>query len=514
MTVASSSGATTADGMGAGSMTKMIGRVHLEAIEKRGISPETAVKLGLYTGRSDDGEVVPDQNGNILVFPYQHRGVVVAEKYLGPQKRFWQRAGGRRTFWNSDVLDDPSLESVIHPLIITEGEFDAIAAIDCGFPFSVSVPDGAPAVKAGDDPGNLPAIDPTQEQIGKFEFLWNNRERLKRIARFIIAVDSDPPGQRLAAELVRRLSAARCAFVEYPAACKDINDVLMKYGREMVATVLQGARPYPVRGLYRLDDYPDLPPLPTHSTGWRSVDRHLRLFAGEFMVVTGIPSMGKSTWVLNLLVNIFHNEGWRSAIFSPEMPTVPHLRDKLRRIIGGCRADEFIQNAFVFIDSDPTGHDVDDNFDLGWILDKATDAVLRHGVRVLLIDPWNEIEHARKREETTTDYIARSIRQIKRFARQYDVAVIVIAHPTKDVNDKGKARVPTLYDVEGSAAWFNKADHGVCIHRPDPYADEASIYVQKVRFDETGEKGEVRMSFNRATARYFALDDKRSEEAA
>ena len=33
---------------------------------------------------------------------------------------------------------------------ITEGEIDAITAIECGFPLSVSVPDGAPAENAKD----------------------------------------------------------------------------------------------------------------------------------------------------------------------------------------------------------------------------------------------------------------------------------------------------------------------------------------------------------------------------
>jgi twinkle protein len=299
--------------------------------------------------------------------------------------------------------------------------------------------------------------------------------------------------------------------VDYPAGCKDLNDVLMRYGAERVAATLNEVRQYPVRGLYRLRDYPALQALPTFSTGWETVDRHLLVFVGEFMVVTGIPGMGKSTWVLNLLINLFRRYQWRSAVFSPEMPVVPHLRDKLRRIVDDANADDanadqLIDEAFVFIDADPTGESDDGDFDLAWLIDKATDAVLRDGIRVLVIDPWNEVEHARRREETTTEYISRSIRQLKRFAREYGVAVIVVVHPTKDVNDKGSVRVPTLYDVDGSAAWFNKPDHGVCIHRPDPYRDETSIFAQKVRFEKTGEKGEVRMAFNRRTSRYSALN--------
>jgi twinkle protein len=129
---------------------------------------------------------------------------------------------------------------------------------------------------------------------------------------------------------------------------------------------------------------------------------------------------------------------------------------------------------------------------------------------MLLIDPWNEIEHARKPGESTTEYIGKSIRQIKRFARQYEVAVIVIAHPVKDINEKGRVRVPNLYDIEGSAAWANKADHGICVHRPDPYRDETSIFVQKVRFEETGEKGEIKMAFDRRSGTYGPLQEQQA----
>ena len=208
-----------------------------------------------------------------------------------------------------------------------------MTAIDCGFPVTVSVPDGAPPVRDGEDPDQVAAPDPTHEHTGKFEFVWNNRERLQQIKRFIIASDADLPGRRLAAELVMRLSASRCFFVTYPEDCNDLNEVRTRHGPEAVAAVLSGARPYPVRGLYTLEDYPETEAVRTFSTGWPTLDRHLQVFAGEFMVITGIPGRGKSTWLLNLLCNFAALHGWRFAVFSPEMPTVPHLRDKLRRIL-------------------------------------------------------------------------------------------------------------------------------------------------------------------------------------
>lgn len=500
--------ATIADGPEESSST--IGATHLRWLtEERRIDPETAARFGLYTARWDNEreEAIPDPNGNILVFPFRDHGRTVAEKYRAPNKRFWQKAGGQRTFWNAEVLDDVALERGDQSLIITEGEIDALTAIGCGFPFAVSVPDGAPPERQGKT-GN--AGDDEAEKTGKFEFMWNNRDRLKRVRRFIIASDSDGPGQRLAAELVRRLGAGRCWFVVYPDGAKDLNDVLMHHGPEAVAKAINGARPYPMKGVFKLSDYPDLPEPETFSTGWHGLDHHLKLWLGELMVVTGIPSHGKSTFVLAMLRNLIDRYGWTVGVASFEIPTVPYLRGKLRRLHLGvdrwsldqrALADQWIENHWVFFDYDPTADD-DVDIDLEWVVERAIDAVLRYGIRVLLIDPWNELEHAKRRDETETQYVGRALRALKRFARQYEVAVIVVAHPTKEVGKDGKARRPTLYDVEGSANWANKPDHGIVIDLPNAAQRETVVCVRKVRFENTGRKGDYTLCFEEATGRF------------
>ena len=358
------------------------------------------------------------------------------------------------------------------------------------------------------------AVEVTDDQSGKFEFMWNNRDRLKRIKRFILAVDNDTNGKHLANELVRRLSAARCLFVTYPEGCKDLNDVRRAHGPEGVSAVLNAAQPYPVKGLFKLSDYPDLPEVRTFSTGWDTVDELMKLFTPSLTIVTGIPGMGKSTWVTNLMLNAARLHGWKSAVFSPEMPVAPQMRDKMRGMIAGQsphemsadkaqRADQWINDNIIFIEHTT---EEEEDMTLEWLLDRAADAVLRHGVRIVGFDPWNEIEHSKRRDETMAEYQNRALRAIRRFAIKYDVAVIVVAHPTKDIALGGKPRVPSLYDIDGSAAWANKPDFGVVIHVPDPAIPETMIYVSKVRFRETGQKGSVRMKFDRWTELYSLLD--------
>lgn len=494
--------------------TKVLGPIGVKAFEGRGISAETAARLGAYTAKPGiDGGVIPDARGNIIVFPFEENGVVVNEKFRGPEKKFWQTQGGRRTFWNADILNDPSLLDGSQKLIITEGEIDAYTAVDCGFPFTVSVPDGAPPPSKEGRKSN-----PEDDHTGKFEFMWNNRDRLKRIKRFIIAVDNDVNGQNLANELVRRLEPSKCYFVTYPEGCKDLNDVRMKHGPERVAAVLNAAQPYPVKGLFRLSNYPDLPNLTTLSTGWDTVDELMKLFTPSLTVVTGIPGHGKSTWVTNLLINAARLHGWHSAVFSPEMPVAPQMRNKMRGMIVGrspdemsreqCQqADAWIEEHVVFVEHTL---DEEDDMTLEWLLGKIEDAVIRHGIRIAVLDPWNEIEHSKRRDETMAEYQNRALRAIRRLAIKHDIAVIVVAHPTKDIALGGKPRVPSLYDIDGSAAWANKPDFGVVIHVPDPAVPETMVYVSKARFRDTGQKGSVRMKFDRWTE-LFSLLDGRSE---
>jgi len=132
---------------------RTLGPIGVAAMEKRGINPETAVRFNIYTGsKNAAGEVEPDEAGNILVFPIEEHGVVVGEKYRGPDKKFWQRKGSKQTFIGSDVLDAPVLRMDFNPgqelhaqsLVITEGEPDWLTAVDLGA-IAVTVPAGAPS---------------------------------------------------------------------------------------------------------------------------------------------------------------------------------------------------------------------------------------------------------------------------------------------------------------------------------------------------------------------------------
>lgn len=506
-----SSSAITANGKaGCSSQTVPVNPKVFEWLESRGISGETAVRMGIFSGLhrpgGDEGgfRIEAHPQGNVIAFPFYERGEVAAEKYRAAGKRFYQRPGGRKVFYNADVLDDPALTNSTAALVITEGEMDCLSAIEAGYPFVVSVPDGAPPAR--DKDGNLIKVPDTAEDVvpeedDKFRFLVNAWDRLQAVKRVIIATDNDEPGMRLAAELVRRLGRVRCAFVTYPDGCKDLNDVLMQHGPAEVNRVIVQAKPYPVASLYRLSEFPPEPPLRPASSGWADLDRNLMVYHPALMVVTGFANAGKSTWANELVSRLAWKHGWKAAIASFEMRVKPFVTDALAASYVQAKrpwtaeqtadANRWLEDSFVFIAPDPES---EEDTDLGWLIEKAEAAVIRHGVRVLLIDPWNELDHNRKRDETVTDYSGRALKALKRFSQRFDCLVIIVAHPAKGATAK-KPEELSLYDVADTAHFANKTDLGVIIARR---GDATSVWVKKVRYQpETGRPGEVVMVFDR-----------------
>lgn len=514
-----------------------ISKPHLDWLETRGIDIELAIKLGLYTGKSKvmgEGEgrrrhVFRDPQGDILAFPTIVGGTVVGEHYrVNPggdgQKRFYQRKHSAQVFWNYECLLDPALEQG-EPLIITEGQMDALAAMTCGFPFAVSMPSGSQKPPDGRLPEDLDPLDPkeTDKPTGRFGSLYHARAQLKATRKIIIATDSDPSGIRLAAELVRRLGPGRCHRAEFPTGCKDLNDVLMKEGREAVIRVITKARPYPTRGIYRLSDFPDQEQPETWPIGWAEFDQHLKLGEGMFVPVTGVPQHGKSVFVINWLVKIALKYPIVIAISSFETTIKPVIQNRLRYMACGDRRwtslhdderkriDDWIEEHFVFVEHDDREENVED-MTIDWFMDRMHDAIMRFNARIFLIDPWNEIEHARDFRESQAEYQNKAIRKLKTFCKRYQVTIICIAHPTKDVHEKGKIRRPNLYDIDGSSAWRNKADAGVIVYRADMTKNTAEIIIDKVKYEYLGKVGKVHFQFNQDLKRYEEMPDQKAME--
>jgi twinkle protein len=277
--------------------------------EVRNIPSEIAAQTGV-TSRGTD-----------LVFEYRRNGVCAYQKFRSPDKKFWIEPAGSELFlWNEDALSERSNE----PIIIAEGEPDALSFMTAGETCVLSVPNGAAGRPGEGD------IDPTDDR--QFAYLWDG-PGLKtglRAGKIILATDDDKSGRILRDELAVRLGRPRCWFVTYPAGCKDANDVLVKYGVEALRGVVTGAMPMVPDRLVRFSEIPSRSDAPRFSSGWEGLDHHLMLQPPQLIVVTGKPNHGKSQWTLALVANWARLHGLKGAILQFEDNPERNRRDLLR----------------------------------------------------------------------------------------------------------------------------------------------------------------------------------------
>jgi twinkle protein len=440
-----------------------------------------------------------------MAFPYYRDDELVNVKYRDADKNFRMEAGAERILYG--------LNDITETCVIVEGEIDKLSVEMAGITSCVSVPDGAPS----------PA---TKDYASKFSFLQADEERLAKVKTWIIAVDNDEPGKRLEDELARRLGREKCKRVTWPVGCKDANDVLKLYGGQCLGTHIDEAEPFPIKGVFEFEDTgPQVLTLHRNgwekgvSTGWEDLDRYYTVRPGEFTVVTGMPNSGKSNWLDALTVNLARQHGWKIALFSPEnQPVEDHMARMVEKWIGlpfgegptTRMTEEQLQQGMREINPFFSWILPDDDAD--WTIDNvlnvAKSLVYRKGIRGLVIDPWNELEHAPPDGQSETVYIGNVLKRIRQWARQHGVHVWIVAHPMKLQREKetGHYPVPSMYDISGSANWRNKADNGISIWRDFSAADKpVQVHIQKVRFRQIGRIGVSELRYEPPTATYKDL---------
>lgn len=452
----------------------------------RGISPATLTALKVTEGQ----EWMPQKNGkaNTIQFNYYHNGELKNTKFRTGDKCFKLVSGAELLPYNIDSIKG------CKECIITEGEMDALSFYECGRHDVVSVPNGANA--------NLDYLDDYIEEY------FDDKETI------FIASDTDTKGVILRDELIRRFGAERCRVLEYGEGCKDANEHLMKYGRDSLLKCLANAPEIKLEGIFTVSDFEQsLDALFEYgmqkgvTIGHDNFDRLLSFETKRLCVVTGIPGSGKSEFIDEIAERLNMRYGWRFAYFSPENAPLAYHASKLIEKFTGKKFDkehlsfgeykqvkQHLETNFFFISPK-------DNYRIDTILERAKFLVRRKGIKALVIDPYNRLEDESE-GQNETKYISKLLDKMTNFAQQNDILIILMAHPTKMPKTKdGKIEVPTLYDISGSANFYNKTDFGITVHR-DRENNTVEVHVQKVKFRHLGECGTALFKYNLNNGRY------------
>lgn len=461
----------------------------------RGISQRVLNDMKITEGE----EFMPQvgEKRNCIKFNYFRDGELVNIKFRDGEKNFKMVKDAELIFYNLDAIKDKQ------EIIIVEGEMDALSFIEAGITNVISVPNGA-------SKGN-----------SKLDYLDNCYQYFEGATKIILATDRDEAGRNLQSELLRRLDIDRCWEVDLKD-CKDANEYLLKYGAVELVDCVTHASPFPVAGVVlakslkqEFDDLYENGLKPACNISMPSVDKLITYELGQLTTITGIPSHGKSYWLDFVLTRLAVNYGWRVGMFSPEhFPIRLHLARLAEKVIGkkfsGSQrmnatekdaALDFIDKHFYFI------RPADETFSLDNILSISKSLILRHGINAIVIDPWNRLEHHQEKGESETLYISKMLDRLTNFKQKHNIHVFLVAHPTKIPKDKETKEydVPTLYNISGSANFYNKTDNGITVYR-DFNSNTVRVYVQKIKYAHLGEIGMAEFTYNTTNGRFTELN--------
>ena len=433
-------------------------------------------------------------------FIYGPRENPTAIKWRSVEGKGFLCDGAPRSFYGIENVEDTDED-----LTIVEGECDVIALASVGIK-AVSCPNGAPAKVSQN------RVSP--EEDNKFSYIWEERERLERVKRVILATDNDQAGEALAEEIARRVGRAKCWRVKFPEGTKDANDAVDKLGADETRRIFDSPEPVPLSGVYGASEYlNDIKDIYANghgrgaSTGYHAIDELFTIAEGQLSIVTGMPSSGKSEFIDQIMINLAQRESWKFAVCSFENPPHMHIAKLAEKVSGkgfydglGPRmteseldeAVEFINNHFVFLESKDGGMSTIES-----VIERTKQAVMRLGVRGLVIDPYNYIEQVGSEEHNS---ISQMLSRITAFAKAHGIHVWFVAHPQKMYpREDGTYAVPKGMNISGSAAWFAKADLGITVHRGD---DCVEIHCWKSRFKWTGQQGMACLTYELSNGRY------------
>lgn len=470
---------------------------------ERKISNNTLLKLGITESTEWMPQFESEKEGvPVMCFNYFRNSELVNIKFRGPQKSFKLAKDAELIFYNLDALQDETEG------IIVEGEIDTATLIECGIYNVVGVPNGTPPK------GEL-----------KLEYLDNCWKEFENLTSVIIAVDNDKVGNFLKEELGRRIGKDRCKVVCFPEGCKDPNEVLVKLGKQAVVDMIKQAKHFPIDGVMNMGDiafevedwyengYPE-----GAKSGIIGVDHMIRFPKSGITTITGIPGHGKDEFFNWVLSGLSLNSGWKIGCCGFEESASETTTKIAEKIIGksfAFRKDKnhrmqknefwhalkFIEDNWFFYNTDEAETSVEG------ILKIATQLVLQYGIKGLIVNPWNWIEHNKEAGMSDTDYVSYVYSKLIRWSKKHSCHVFIIAHTTKMQKDKatGKYEIPTLYNVSGSANFFNKTHYGVTIYR-DYESGIVTVYYQKVKQSWNGQVGWSAFNYDPLTRQYSYIN--------
>lgn len=477
-----------------------------EYLEKRGISKRTVDYLDIRS----------DPYGNVAFHTYDEYDTLTVVNYRKSEKTNESKCWFQKDADAADILWNMNRINTTKPLVITEGQIDCASVVEAGYLNCVSILKGC-------------------QGMGWIENCW---DWLQQFDSVIVFSDGDKPGIKMRNEVINRLGAMRCKYVDVPkqlefqnsgkiVPVKDANEILQCKGKEFLLELINSAKDVPVTSVAKLSEIKELNPheMDGFETGIENLDKELmKLFTGGVTLLTGLPSAGKTTF-LNQVVLMAMDKGFKTFLFSRELLN-GMSKGWFTQVAAGRRNMSAIQlpngNDYYIVNEDAkaeiTKH-YDDNFFIykdeeenseDKLFESMELCATKKGIRVFIIDNLMTVQLNQTTSDTNkaqTDFMNRLIK----FSMKYDVVVICIAHPRKI---QGGADIG-LFDIAGTQNIVNLATRTIGLKRVKEAEKEDSksklfgydVVISIIKDRIFGSTKEIPVYYDKIDRRFFTNYD-------
>lgn len=388
----------------------------------------------------------------------------------------------------------------IRQLIITEGEKDRLTLMTCGFPYVLSIANGAST-----------NIEESHEAFDE----W-----IQQAGEIVICGDTDRPGRRLVKLLIEQYQT-RAKVTTLPQGKKDISEVYDAFGSREVQRIIAEAQGISDADIYDLsehkEDILDIM-MGNYDRGYEVGMGGLTdgIFhptsEGGLIILTGRPNSGKTDFLNCLMAHLMYHNQKRVAFFSFEKPIKgKHVRE-IARIALGVRNTEDMDGAESpeearqenqrvldylsehMVDFDTKTRLPDSNYIIGMM--EAMMNRKKQKIDYLVIDPYVFINMTEGGSRATeTEKVRLMLTKLQAWSRTRHIWTVVVAHPRIQYKDGHEAFPPLdIYSVAGSAQWANLADFLLTVNRiskPEEGKMFTIVEMLKVRDQEFCHPGKV-----------------------
>lgn len=441
-------------------------------MQERGFKEETINHFILGSFKKNGREFVS--------IPFFEHGKLVNFKYrqinVDDKKFKWIRhKGGKSTLFNHDVIEDKQWNTIF----ICEAEMDAIALWNAGFKNVVSVPAGAKGVRPQ----------------------WY--DRFQEYKKVFLVYDNDVDGQNGAFKMASRVGLDKCYNVNLPEEIKDVNEFFWdkdnrttRHTKKDFEQLVKKSKQFSVPDSVTLGEafeqlhhdmfVADEDEVRGLLTPWKKISNLIEggTKPGMFVVVTGKPKVGKTTWVLNWMMHIAEREKTPVGMYNCEMkPKVlaekvfamknkfPKLQvhtnkdiEDRKRMIALAEAKYMSPtDKVVFLYPENSVLDLDD------VCEKITNVVKRYGCKFFCFDNL----HFLVRGDNVKDRVGEVTRRFKLLAETLDIVFCLVVHPRKVGGKFVKAD-----DLKDSSSTYQDLDTLVILNRFDDVTDPDEEEVQ------------------------------------